>query len=180
MNVSDKARETEFIGWEFLEWLWFRSERDSGVIDLGEKGFVEIAFEGKMTLESELEETESSISFTGRSPLPREARFALSQNRNITRTALRLTHGDEEYHFSIDSLWMNFNSLKTPKVLLDLKSDPEGLFYEKIGLIEKAVSLFDRVFNHYLELRLSSGWREGEQKELSDWIRKGKFQDTNS
>jgi len=54
--------------------------------------------------------------------------------------------GDHEWTFALDSLWMNFKSLKSPKVLLDKEDDPDGLFYEKAFLMEQPIWAIDMIF----------------------------------
>ena len=59
MDVLEKVEKTELIGRDFLVWLWFKSETNAGIIDLGDKGHAEIRFEGKITLETENDEVSS-------------------------------------------------------------------------------------------------------------------------
>ena len=35
MDLIEKMRRTDFLGPEFLTWLWFRTETQSGPFDLG-------------------------------------------------------------------------------------------------------------------------------------------------
>ena len=81
---------------------------------------------------------------------------------------------EDEFLFKLDSRWMNFRALKTPKVLLDFKDDPEGLFYEKVGLIEKAVTVMDSVFMKFIKLRISPDWKNDEFPALAAWMNNGK------
>ena len=82
--------------------------------------------------------------------------------------------GEDEYSFTLDSRWMNYRSLKTPKVMQDAKDDTEGLFYEKAGLIERAVSMIDTIFMYFIRLRLSSQWDNKELPALIKWVKNGK------
>jgi hypothetical protein len=49
-----------------------------------------------------------------------------------------------------------------------------GFFYEKIFLIEEAVSAMDEIYAQFLSLRLSPEWSGEEIPALSQWIRDGK------
>ncbi len=174
MNLLEQVEGSEFIGRDFLVWLWFKSETNDGIIELEEVGFAEIVLEGKLTLETEGADYTESITCSGSIPLLKEARFALTQNKKPTLAGIRLIMGDDEFLFSLDSRWMNYKALKTPRIMEDYKDDPDGLFYEKFGLIEKAVSMMDSVFIHFIKLRLSETWTERESPDLMNWINKGK------
>lgn len=174
MDVLEKVEKTEMIGRDFLVWLWFKSATGEGIIDLGDDGFAEIRFEGKMTLETENDEALESVTCSGENPRLKEARFALTENKKLTQALIKLILGDDEFTFTLDSRWMNYRSLKTPKIVQDDKDDPEGVFYEKVGLIEKAVSMMDTIFNHFIRLRLSTVWDNQELPAVIGWIKNGK------
>jgi hypothetical protein len=173
MNVLEKIEKTEVIGTDFLLWLWFRSETQNGIFDLGDDLHAEILIDGKMTLENI--ETQDKVTCSGNNPLMKEARLALIENKKITMAAIKMVlNGEDEFTFKLDSRWMNFKMLRTPKVLLDFKEDPEGIFYEKVGLIEKAITVMDSVFMHFINLRISPEWESDVLPALSAWIGSGK------
>jgi hypothetical protein len=173
MDVLEKIEKTETIGAEFLLWLWFKSETQDGTIDIDGNQQIEIRIDGTITLENN--ETGGKVSCSGNNVMMKEARLALMENKRITMMTIRLIlNGEDEFSFKLDSGWMNFRALKTPKVLQDFKEDPEGMFYEKIGLIEKAVAVMDSIFMKYIKLRISPEWKNDELPVLISWIGKGK------
>jgi hypothetical protein len=173
MNVLDKIEKTEVIGTDFLLWLWFRSETRNGIFDMEKNLHAEILIDGKMTLENI--ETQDKVTCSGNNPLMKEARLALIENKKITMAAIKLILNEEdEFTFKFDSQWMNFRMLRTPKVIQDFKDDPEGLFYEKTGLIEKAITVMDSVFMSFINLRISPAWEGEELPALVAWINSGK------
>lgn len=173
IDVLDKAEKTELIGRDFLVWLWFRSDANNGIVELEDGAYAEIRFEGRITLETETDQALESVTCSGNNPRMKEARFALTEHKKVTRASISLVLGDDQFTFSLDSRWLNYKSLKTPKVVQDDREDPEGLFYEKAGLIEKAVSTMDAVFLHFIRLRLSSGWEAKELPAIRQWSREG-------
>ena len=56
MDVIEKINQTGHLGRDFLVWLWFKSEVNQGIIDLGDRGQAEVRFSGKITLESAVQE----------------------------------------------------------------------------------------------------------------------------
>ena len=103
----------------------------------------------------------------------REARFALTRNKEIVEVMVRLTLGDDAWTFILDSAFLNFKSFMTPKVLMDRDQDPDGLFYDKFSLIEKAVSTMDAIFGAFIRLRVSQEWEAQELPEMVRWIKEG-------
>lgn len=174
MQLLEKVAKTGFMGKEFLVWLWFRTETDRGLFKLGGKDAAELWFDGKITLQSETERGLETIICAGEAPSMREARFALAKNKEIIEATLKLLIGDDEWSFVLDSTWMNFKSFKTPKVMQDRREDPDGVFYDKIFLIEKAVSALDEIYFSFIKLRLSPEWTNEEHPALIKWISEGK------
>ncbi len=87
---------------------------------------------------------------------------------------IRLAMGDNEWSFVLDATWLNYRSLKTPKVMQDRREDPDGLFFEKVSLIYKALSAMDAIYAQFVRLRLSPEWEAAELPAILGWIREGK------
>jgi len=174
MQLLEKVRKTEFLGKEFLAWLWFRAETGRAIFDLGDKVNAEVWFEGKITLQSDNERGVEIITCAGEAPNMKEARFALAEGKEISQAALKLAMGDNMWSFVLDSTWMNFRTFKTPRVMQDREEDPDGGFYEKVFLIEEAISAVDEIYSSFIKLRLSPAWEAEEQPALSKWVSEGK------
>jgi len=174
MQLLEKVKKTEFLGREFLAWLWFRAETERGFFDLGENGTAELWFDGKITLQSETERGLETITCTGETPNMEEARFALAEKKEIIQATVKLVIGNNQWSFALDSTWMNFKTFKSPKVMQDIGEDPDGLFYEKMFLIEQATSALDEIYSSFINLRISTEWTTQELPELVKWINQGK------
>ena len=176
MQVMQRVKETEFLGKEFLLWLWFRSEKNAGIFDLADGRKAEIWFDGKMTLSSESAQGVDTVTCSGTSPWMKEARFALTEGKMIAQAAVKLFVGDNQWSFVLDSEWLNFRSFKTPVIIQDKAEDPDGLFYEKVFLTEQAVEAMDSIFEGFMALRISSDWEEEESPRIKKWIKEGREQ----
>lgn len=174
MNLIERVKQTEFLGREFLTWLWFRSESGEGVFELDELGTVEVLFDGRMTLEPDGEEGGDMVTCSGAGSRLDEARFALTKGKKVTRASLRLLRGDDEWHFSTDAAWLNIHSLKMPRVMQDAHEDPDGLFYERMFLIEQPIAVVNALFEVFVGLRVSPEWGRVELPALKEWIRRGR------
>jgi hypothetical protein len=174
MHLLERVKQSEFLGREFLVWLWFRSETQEGRFDLGEAGKAELWFDGKITLQSDGDEATEIVTCAGENSELREARFALTENKKVTQALIKLTFEENTWSFVLDSTWINFRSFKAPKVIQDKKEDPEGLFYEKVFLIDQAVSAINTLFSTFIKLRVSQDWQMQELPALLKWIHEGK------
>jgi len=174
MQLLEKVRKTEFLGRGFLVWLWFRADTDRSLFGFGEKGSAELWFYGKITLQSENEMGVETITCAGKASNMKEARFALAEGKEIIQAAIKLDIGDNQWSFVLDSTWMNFRTFKTPRVMQDKKDDPDGIFYEKMFLIEEAVSVIDEIYQSFIKLRVSPEWETEEHPALVKWISEGK------
>lgn len=174
MQLLDKVKKTGFLGSEFLLWIWFTAETGEGLFDLGNKGKAELWLDGKIILQSETERGVETITCSGEDLSMKEARFALAEAKEIREATVKLGVGDNQWSFALDATWMNFRSLKTPRVMNDGKEDPEGLFYEKVFLIEEAISAMDQIYASFLKRRLSPEWLTGELPAIARWIRQGR------
>ncbi len=173
MNLMERVKQSEFLGREFLTWLWFRSDTREGVFDLGETGTVEIFFEGNLTLEPDGEERGDMVKCAGAGTHLDEARFALTRGKKVTRASLRLFKGDDEWSFSLDAAWLDISSLKLPKGMQDAGEDPDGLFYERMFLIEQPIAVVNMLFAEFIRLRVSPKWYQDEMPALEKWILQG-------
>jgi hypothetical protein len=174
MQLLERLGSTEFIGREFLVWLWFKSETGEGAFPLGEGGNAELWFDGRLVLQPDRNGREEKVICLGETSRSREARFALAEHKSITEAKLKLRIGDHEWSFILDCAWLNFKSFKTPGVMEDYREDPEGFFYEKFSLIEQALSAVDFIYSSFIRLRLSQEWESRELPALLQWVREGK------
>jgi recombination associated protein RdgC len=170
VQLLDKVRKTEFIGREFLAWLWFRAETGNGAFELSGNRIVELWFDGKITLQTENDRGLETITCAGENQNMKEARFSLMEGKDIIHAAVKLLIGDNEWSFALDSTWMNFKAFKTPKVIQDKKDDPDGIFYEKLYLIEEALSAIDEIYISFIKLRVSPEWANQTIPALIKWI----------
>ncbi|MBW1787624.1 MAG: hypothetical protein JRK53_13530 [Deltaproteobacteria bacterium] len=173
MQLLERVRKTEFLGREFLLWLWYTCETREGLFDLGDGGRLELWIDRKIVLQGESDRGVEKVACTGENPKLREARFALTEGKEITEAMIRLIIGDDEWSFILDAQWLNFKAFKPPKVAPDVEQDPDGLFYERYFLLEKAVTAMDALFGTFIKLRMSPEWEISELPEMTDWIREG-------
>ena len=167
MDTIQAMQEKEFLGNDFLLWLWFKSSNNMGdIFD------VELFFSKKISLKSNNQSLSGTISCSGSGF--KEARHALTDGYKITSAGITLVTSEEEaYSFTLDSMALDISGLKCPSVVMDDEEDPDGLFYEKIGLISKVRDKVEMLFKAFIEMRMSEDWK-GEFNDLVLWVKHGK------
>ncbi len=170
MDILDLLNNKEFLGREFLTWLWFRSETQEGMFTLDDSKQAVLWFDYKVVLQSD---GNAIVSCQGENSELTEARHALRDGKKVTQAKIKLIIGDNDWSFTLDSTWLNLRGVKTPRVMLDTKEDPEGLFYEKVFLLDTAVSTVEQLFVQFIKIRISDKWDSKEAPAIRKWIKEG-------
>ena len=162
------------LGQEFLTWLWFRSEtgnvfRMEGAEHSGEP--FTVAMEQRIVVRGGEGENQETATVVGSfSPL-REARLGLLTGKQVVRCLVRLEKDGMDWQVSLKAEDFSINSLRTPKVARDDgDEDPEGLFLEKMYLIDLGLDMLDEMFRQFLVLRLDSAAWNREAASVAQWM----------
>ena len=162
------------LGQEFLTWLWFRSEtgnvfRMEGAEHKGEP--FTVAMEQRIVVRGGEGENQETATVVGSfSPL-REARLGLLTGKQVVRCLVRLEKDGMDWQVSLKAEDFSINSLRTPKVARDDgDEDPEGLFLEKMYLIDLGLDMLDEMFRQFLVLRLDSAAWNSEAAAVAQWM----------
>jgi len=174
MDFVDVLREKAFLGREFLTWLWFKSDRTGGRIEIPGKKVVEVVFMDRMTLDlSDAESPQTVILKGGQSEL-REGMAALKEGKKIEEARISVKASDNEFTMMFKGTWMSFGSFRTPPVLPpeegEADESTEGAFLEKVFLVDEGMDTVDLLFEYFLSLRISEAWEREELPAIRAWI----------
>ena len=172
MDILSLIHNKKFFGREFLTWLWFQSDSKSGMIALDESQTVEIWVDNKIILESDDEDNREKVICHGENSEMLEARQALKQGKKVSQASFKLYVKDDEWRFTLDDCRLNFRTCKTPKIMLDKKEDPEGLFFEKAFVLQEAVRVVEQLFAKFFKIRTSNEWSKKDLPAIQKWIQK--------
>ncbi len=116
---------------------------------------------------------ESAMS-SGKNSMFKEVREGLKNGKKVCSAKIIIEYNGEEWSFFIKSEDFSLSSFKTPKVAKKIQDDedPDGVFFEKVYLVEKALDIFDNVFMEFLKLKFDPSWEE-ELEEMRSWIKEG-------
>ena len=176
MDLVDLIAEKRFLGQEFLTWLWYKSDERSGTVFLPGTGDIQLVFEKHMLLEYGEGDSFEKIVCQGLQAELKEARTGLRMGKKLEQARIHLILGEYEWFLTLKGSMLEFRNVKLPKTMAGAEEsdDPdavEGRLLDRIGLLETATRTVDDLFRMFLEMRISSGWKE-ELDKLSTWIHK--------
>jgi len=166
MQTIADPRALDFLGWEFLTWLWYRTEAQGGVFEL-EKGDVSLVFNDFVALTESGGEGEQSILRKGSAHRSPEARLALRTGKTVTSARLEVAREDRTYTLTVDGETLHLRSVRYPK---PQESDPADRELERLEALEEASDILDGLFSHFLQVRLDGAWDRDEVGQIASWI----------
>jgi hypothetical protein len=157
----------DFLGNEFLLWLWHEADARTGVIATDKAGDVTIYIDRSLDLDCAYGQTgRDTLKGDGPSRMP-EARDALRSGKLPRKAGMIIDAGRQQYSFTINAEQLSFSSAKLPDV--EEAENPRVLFEERVALLRDLCGAIDGLFETFLKLRGSSGW-EGHVNGVRRWI----------
>ena len=144
----------DFLGNEFVLWLWHEADARTGVIPLG-KGDATVLFDKALDLDCTYGETgRDSLRGVGVSRMP-EAMDALRSGKAPRKAGLVLDMHGSQYTLTLGAEQLSFAGLKMPEI--EEADSPRTLFEERITQIRDFCKSFDELYGAFLKGRLG-GW----------------------
>ena len=167
MDLVDLIEQRQFLGSEFLTWIWFKSNCYDGLLDVGELGRVEVTFDDQLSLEAYLAETQKSDLRGGAPADTIEAKIALRQGKRVAKTKLRIIFEGREWMLTFKGENLAMSGIKTPQVLTQ---EYDERFYERMYLLDEMESIIGTLYEEFLSIRLSKKWAADFLPAIQRWI----------
>ena len=164
MDLVDLIASRQFLGGEFLVWLWYRCETGDGWFDLPGFGPVSVAFDDQLVLDAFLAQAEQSRLTGGAPTQSEEAKTALRAGKRVSKAKLRILHNAQEWLFTVSAVDFSFSSVSVPAVL---KRDDDRLL-ERISLIDDLAELWQTLYRVFMVERLGVEWETARQG-IAEW-----------
>lgn len=165
---ADEARQHDFLGEEFLTWLWFRLETDSGDFALGDGRSAAVALDDYLAFApAEQDETEHTL----RKGLPSrcaEARAALRHGRRVRRMKLIVAIGDREWRLTVDGPSLNLHGVRLPPDPEEAGSREE-LAAERAAAFVEIRDVVEDLYAHFLRERLRDDYQATAGEAQAQW-----------
>jgi len=172
-DKEESEANGQFLGREFLTWLWFKSEERGGAISVPGIGDVEVSFVRRLVLESGEGQYSQSVVCQGWHAELTEGKAAIRQGKRIKEARIQLTRETEKWEFTLKADAFSFQSVRLPETAkTEQESDLPGLILERIYLTEALLKVIDRLFAFFLTKRVSSKWSSEEIPHIKKWVQK--------
>jgi hypothetical protein len=169
MESVEKVEAAQFLGQEFLTWLWWRSEQTNGkmsVDGIGEP--FDLFLEAPVRLVSDYGEA-TVVALTGGTPLDSpEARQAAREGKKLERARVRIIAKNQTYTFALDASSLAVSGLKLP---VPPNVAANEMIHARMEILEEFDQFFAQLFDAFLTIRLDAKRWSGERRQIADWVR---------
>ena len=172
LDTAVAYRRYQFIGDEFLTWLWFTIETDTPMLRRIDKELASLEIGSRMMLENRYrKDSGETVTIKGEEANMDEGLLALKKGAMVAEANLVYRSGDHEWRFNLKGESLNFSSLKVPETAkIETKEDIEGAILEKAYLFEKIILLINNLYRHFIKLRVSNEWAAKTVPAIRKWI----------
>jgi hypothetical protein len=166
--VLKGAEPKDFVGNEFLLWLWHEADAREGT-HVKVDGFRDVAFMIDKSID-----LDCAYGQTGRDGLRGDAPGRMPEARDAARSGkvprkvgLLLNVDGADYTFALNGESFAVGGAKLPEV--DEAETPRVLFEERIALLRELCKAIDGLFDAFLKVRTTAQW-EHQVDTLKHWI----------
>jgi hypothetical protein len=156
----------DFLGNEFLLWLWHEADLHDGTVR-GESGEITVFFDKFLDMDCAYGQSgRAGLRGAGPTRWP-EARDALRMGKVPRKAGFMVDAAGGQFSFTLHAESFFLGSLTLPEV--PHADTPRTLYEERIGLIRDLCAAIDGTYEHFLKIRCSSAW-EGQTSAIRKWI----------
>jgi hypothetical protein len=157
----------DFLGNEFLLWLWHYLENESDTIKLSDDSEVALMIARSLTLECPRGQTgKESISSDGPAKLP-EAHRALQAGKLPRKMGLTLVRHEDQYELTVQAETLSISGARLPASDAD---DDRARLEERVTQLRHLLETIDLLYATFLSHRLSDDWPK-EAGKIKKWLR---------
>jgi hypothetical protein len=171
LDVAVAYNRYQFLGEEFLTWLWYVIEKDQDLIKNFDKDFVALEIGNRMVFENRRKESGERITIKGDGASLEEGILTLKKGALVTELNVVYKSVELTWQFTLKGESLNVSSLNLPNTdVPESDEDLEGFVLEKIFLYDKILKLLENIFTHFVKLRLSNRWQNKMVPNIRNWI----------
>ncbi len=163
---SPDETSRDFLGNEFLLWLWFVLETEGDTIKLADESEISIMLARSLVLECPRGQTgKESITSDAPTRLP-EARRAVQSGKLPRKAGLTIVRHDQPYELTLHAENLGVSAAKLPPTD---EEDDRARIEERITQIRHLVESLDLLYDAYGRRRLSADWTK-ETTRMRKWL----------
>jgi hypothetical protein len=150
------AQPKDFLGNEFLLWLWHHADARDGEISTQGVGEVALVLDRMLDLDCVFGQTgRDSLRGSGPTRMP-EARDALRSGKVPRKAAMTMHAQGNQYDFTLNPEQMVLTGAKLPEV--EDADSPRVLFEERIALLRDLSGALNALYETFLGVRAGGAW----------------------
>ena len=163
--IPDEASR-DFVGNEFLLWLWYQCEDESAEIKLVDNSEAVVMLARTLTLECPRGMTgHETISHEGPTRLP-EAMRAIQSGKLPRKAGLTVVRHGVQYEFALHAETLGVGSAKIPA---PEDEDPRARLDTRAQQVRDLIETLDLLFDAFVRVRFTSDWAKQLQK-MQRWL----------
>lgn len=168
MAWSPEEGNRDFLGNEFLLWLWFFLESEGAGVPLSDGSTAEVTLTRTLTLECPRGQTgKESITSDGPTRLP-EAHRAIQAGKLPRKVGLMLVRHDQPYELTLQAETLAISGARLPAA----EGEEERARLEnRVGQIRHLLETLDLLYQAFIQRRLGDGWTK-ELGRMKKWLEK--------
>ncbi|MEJ2167881.1 MAG: hypothetical protein P8X90_20345 [Desulfobacterales bacterium] len=171
LDVAVAYNRYQFLGEEFLTWLWFIIEKNQDLMNNFDKDFLALEVGNRIVLENRRKEAAERLTIKGDDASLEEGIIALKKGALVTELNLVYKSSELTWQFTLKGESLNISSLSIPSTgAAESEEDLEGIVLEKIFLFDKILNILENLFSHFAKLRISDIWQAKELPHIKKWI----------
>lgn len=158
----------DFLGNEFLLWLWYVLDSESDTLVLADKSEVTLMLARSLVLECPRGQTgRQSLTSDGPARLP-EARRAAQAGKLPRKAGLTLVRHDRQYELTLHAETLAVSGAKLPAPEAD---EERARLEERIDLLRHMLETLDLLYDAFTQRRLGEGWPK-ELLRVQRWLQR--------
>jgi len=171
LDVAVAYNRFKFLGDEFLTWLWFVIEQDSYLLKKLDPELTSFEIGNRIVLKKKHKKAVEKITIKGEDADFDEAMLALKKGALVSEFNLIYRSAQQKWQFTLKGESLNLSSLKTPQTAPPESADDlEATVLEKIFLYDKILQFLEKLYKHFIKLRISNSWQNSEMALIKKWI----------
>jgi hypothetical protein len=162
--VDEAGRD--FLGNEFLIWLWYMVEEDTDTIKVGDGSEVTVMFARSLVLECPRGMTgREAITSEGPASLP-EARRAIQAGKLPRKAGLTLVRHDKQYELTLQAESLSIFGARLPP---PEETEDRPKLEERVTSVRHLIETVVLLYEAFIQRRLGSQWNK-ELSAIQKWV----------